>query len=68
MQLTLESGRVLVTFPTPDGRFKVPRVPDGVHTLDVYASNWVYPAVKLVTGAGQRNPVVASLPELPTVS
>jgi hypothetical protein len=67
VHVTLENGKVLVTFPTPDGRFVVPRVPDGVHTLGVLAPKWVFPAVKLVTGAGVHNAVIASLPELPLV-
>lgn len=50
VQVRLESGRVLVTYPADGGRFSVPAVPEGVHTLNVYAPGWFFPAVRGIEG------------------
>ncbi|GMH41186.1 hypothetical protein BSKO_09096 [Bryopsis sp. KO-2023] len=45
--VTLDGGREIVSFVRKDGSFRVNGLPPGMHMLDVVASNWHFPQIKL---------------------
>ena len=65
VQLTLESGLVIVGFPDANARFSIAGVPHGVHTLNVYTSKFVFPTVRpcdtLCLWAASCGPQIAAL-------